>query len=859
MPNKLFRKSAVTRHHDDPDCVTTQRRRVSSSAFRFPFKYCLLSLSIFFLTISFAHAQVVPALSTVSPQGAQQGQNVDITLKGQNLDTATAVWFSGTGITAEIRQETQQAAVLFNGTGVSGRVPTDMQLVASLTIDPNAPLGIQQMRIVTPYGVSNAQNFVVGNLPEVKENEATEETEKSNYLELPVTVNGEITSIDDQDSFSFDLKKDVKLICEVTAQRIGSPLDSYLVLQDANGAEVANSGQGNGLDSLLNYTALETGKYTLHIRDIRYKGGNGFRYRLSIGELPYLETIFPLGGQRGTDNTIAVTGANLETVNAIQVSIGAETPTGEQTLRVKTASGLTSNSHPFSIGSLAEMGESEPNNAAEKANAVNAPITINGKIDKSGDVDRFAFEIKAPQLLVFQVEALRLSSQLDALLTLYGAEKQMEAKSVEKEQVLMVNDDASGADARIEWNFTEAGKYSVAIRDLNNQGGDAYSYRLNIRPLEPDFTLSAVVLDSQNRPSGLDSPRVSRGGTFTMQVNVSRRDRLRGPIRLHCPTLPKTFEVSPAVIEAGQNKALLTVTAPWDAPIGLMPFSIAGVCAVGNRQVERTATPSPMLLTVMEAPEFTLTLAEISTSVIHNKTVNLHVTANRRDDFTGPITLTVAGLPPRVTAKPVNIAEGKNEAVLSVRAGSFERREQFSVVPVPGINYISVFGTAKVDTETVSQSTPAIPLTILEAPFIVTVEPLRFSIVFPATVATNADATAVPQAGTVAIAANPNADTEPSLAAEADPPATKEAILTLTIVRQGGFTDEVTLTPLNLPDGFTTETVTIPVNETEVKVPLTVLGSLEDKTYQFKFRGAATINGKPFVQDSPILNAKIIH
>ena len=859
MPNKLFRKPAVARHHEDPDRVTPQRWQVSASAFHLPFTYWLLALSIFFLTISFAHAQVVPALSTVSPQGAQQGQNVKITLKGQNLDTATAVWFSGTGITAEIRQETQQAAVLFNGAGVSGRVPTDMQLVASLTIDPDAPLGIQQMRIVTPYGISNAQNFVVGNLPEINENEATEKTEKSNYLELPVTVNGEITSIDDQDSFSFNLKKDAKLICEVTAQRIGSPLDSYLTLQDAKGAEVANSGQGNGLDSLLNYTAPETGKYTLHIRDIRYKGGNGFRYRLSIGELPYLETIFPLGGQRGTDNTIAVTGANLETVSAIQVSIGAETPPGEQTLRVKTASGLTSNPHPFSIGSLAEIRESEPNNTVEKANAVNAPITINGKIDKSGDVDRFAFEIKAPQLLVFEVEALRLASQLDALLTLYGAEKQMEAKSAEKEQVLMVNDDARGSDARIEWNFTEAGKYSVAIRDLNNQGGDAYAYRLNIRPLEPDFALSAVVLDSQNRPSGLDSPRVSRGGTFTMQVNVNRLDRLRGPIRLHCPTLPKTFDVSPAVVETGQNKALLTVTAPWDAPLGLMSFSVAGVCAVGNRQVERTTTPSPMLLTVMETPEFTLTLAEISTSVTHNKTVNLHVTANRRDDFTDPITLTVVGLPPRVTARPVNIAEGKNDAVLSVKAGSFERREQFSVVPVPGINYISVFGTAKVDTETVSQSTPAIPLTILEAPFIVTVEPLRFSIVFPATVAAKEDTTPVAQGGIVAIAANPNTDTESSLAAETDPPLTKEAILTLTIVRQGGFTDEVTLTPIDLPDGFTTEAVTIPVNETEVKVPLTALASLEDKTYQFKFRGSATINGKVFVQDSPILNAKIIH
>ena len=844
-----------------------------------PIKHCLLLLSIFLLTISVAYAQVVPALSTVSPQGAQQGQNIEITLTGKNLDTVTAVWFSGKGITAEIKHGTQQAAVFFNGAGVSGRIATDAQLAASLTIAPDAPLGIQQMRIVTPYGVSNALNFVVGSLPEISEDEAIEKTEMSNWLELPVTVNGEIASIDDEDRFSFDLKKDARLICEVTAQRLGSPLDSYLVLQDANGAEVANSGQGNGLDSLLDYTALETGKYTLHIRDIRYKGGNGFRYRLSVGELPYLETIFPLGAQRGTDNAIAVTGANLGTVNAIQVAIDAETPKGQQTLRVQTPSGLASNSHPFSIGSLAEMGETEPNNTAEKANAVNAPVTINGKIDDSGDIDRFSFEIKEPQLLVFEVEALRLSSKLDALLTLYGAKKQMEAGTDMKtynaaeEQVLIVNDDASGTDARVEWNFTEAGKYSVAIRDLNNQGGETYPYRLNIRPLEPNFTLSAVVLDSQNRPSSLDSPRVSRGGTFTMQVNVGRLDRHIGAIRLHCPTLPKTFEVSPAVVEVGQNKALLTVTAPWDAPLGLMPFTVAGISAVGSRQVERTAIPAPMLLTVMEAPEFTLTLAEISTSVTHNKSVSLHVTANRRADFTGPITLSVVGLPPRVTAAAVNIAEGQNEAVLSVKAGSFERREQFSVVPVPGINYISVVGTAKVGRETVSQSTPAIPLTILEAPFIVTVEPLRFSIVFPATAAANlndsaslSDAAAIAQTGTLAIAANPTADlndsaslSEPSLDGKSEAPLTKEAILTLTIVRQGGFTDEVTLTPLDLPEGFTTEAVTIPVNETEIKVPLKVLGSLEDKTYQFKFRGSATINGKVFEQDSPILNAKIIH
>ena len=863
MPNMLFR----------------QRRRVHSPLSHLLTKQFSLVLWIFFLAVSFTYAQVqpplttVPTLTTVYPQGGQQGRSVEVTITGTNLGTATKVWFSGSGITAEIKEKTGQAAVLFNGAGVSGHIPTDGQLVAILTISSSAPLGVQQIRVVTPYGASNAGSFVVGNLREVVEDETAEAPKmESDWLALlPVTVNGKIDSIDDEDSFSFELKKDTRLICEVTAQRIGSLLDSYLVLKDANEMEVANSGLGDGLDSVLDYTALEAGKYTLHVRDIRYKGGDEYGYRLSIGELPYLETVFPLGGRRGTENTIAVTGANLETVESIQVSIGAETPAGEQSLRVQTPSGLATNVRPFAIGNWEEMIETEPNNTAGNANAVTTPITLNGKIDKSGDVDRFSFEIEEPQLLVLEVEALELSSKLDALLTLYGPGKPMGEASDEmawgdeKEQVLIVNDDPINAniltDARIDWNFEEAGKYSVTIRDLNNQGGESYAYRLNIRPLEPDCELSVIALNARNQVSPFDNPRVSRGSSVTLQVDVVRLDQFDGPIRLLCPALPKTFDVSPTIVPADQNRAMLTITAPWDAPLGLMPLSIVGVCAVGGRQIERIATPSPILLTVMDAPEFTLTLAEIGVSAVHNKSVNLHVTAKRRDDFVGPIELSVSGLPNRVsvlpdpiTTKPVTIAEGETEATLSVKAGSFERREEFSVLPIPGTSYISVTGTATVNGEIVKQSTPAIPLTVMEAPFIVTVDPLRFSIVFPAKA--KDDTVTVQDSGTVAIAANLTADAE---ATESEMPLTKEAILTLAIVRQGGFTDELTLTPIDVPEGFTTEGATIPVDETEIKVPLQALSSLKADTYEFKFRGTATINDKTFIQDSPILKVKIIH
>ena len=855
MSNTLFRKL---------------RRRVNATFSDLLTKQSFLVIAISLLTIGFAHAQVQPTLTAVFPQGGQQGRSVEVTLTGTNLGASTAVWFSGKGITAEIKEKTGQAAVVFNGAGVSGSIPSDAKLVALLTIDSDAPLGIQEIRAVTPYGVSNAGSFVVGNLREIIEEETSENspTMEADWLALPVTVNGTIASIDDEDSFTFQLKKDTRLICEVAAQQIGSLLDSYLVLRDTNGIEVANSGLGNAFDSVLDYTALETGKYTLHIRDIRYKGGDGYAYRVSIGELPYLETIFPLGGQRGTENTVTVTGANLDTVESIQISIGAETPAGEQSLRVQTPTGLATNPHPFTIGNWTEMMETEPNNTPGNATAVTTPITLNGKIDKPGDVDYFSFEVEEPQLLVFEVEGNKLSSNLDALLTLYGPGKSMVgseemAWNDDKEQVLMVNDDAvSGADARIDWNFEEAGKYSIAIRDLNKQGGETYPYRLNIRPLAPDCELSVVALDIRNQATAMDNPRVSRGSSVTLQVDVTRLDLFDGPIRLLCPDLPKTFDVSPTIVGTDQNRAMLTITAPSDAPVGLMPLSIVGVCAVGGRQIERTATPSPILLTVMDAPEFTLTLAEIGLSAVHNKTVDLHVTASRRDDFVGPIALSVSGLPNRVSAlpdpvstKPVTIAEGETEAMISVKAGTFERREEFSVLPIPGISYISVTGTATVNGEAVKQSTPAIPLTIVEAPFIVTVEPLRFSIVFPATVSAKSDATAVPNVETVALAANPAADTETTKNEDSQ---TKEAILTLTIVRQGGFTGEITLTPIDVPEGFATEAVTIPANETEAKVPLKALSSLMPETYEFKFRGSVMINDKTFEQESPIVKVKII-
>jgi hypothetical protein len=829
----------------------------------------------------------IPELTSISPQGGQRGTNVEIAFKGKNISKATALLFSGEGISGEIGEKTGEAAVFFSGEGISGHIPNDSRLVAQVTIAPNAALGMREVRLVTPKGVSNAQPFVVGDLPEVGEIEPNSEPSAANWINLPTTVSGVIDSVDDQDFFRFNAKAEQRLICDVTASRMGSLLDSFLALFGPDGVEIASNDIANGLDSLIDYTIPMEGEYTLRIRDLRYKGGEEFVYRLSVGELPYLDSIFPLGGRRGTENTIAVSGRNLADValmqvsiapNApnslkegvdddwsMQVSIAPDAPLGVQDVRVMTPSGLSTNSYPFMVGDLPEFVETEPNNTREQvtsddagANTVTSPIIINGQIELEEDVDYFIFTAEKGQRLIFEVTAQRLGSKLDALLTLFDkVETEDKAEDSDattdsstatqpEDGTLAVNDDTMGSEARIDYTFEEAGDYAIAIRDLNNQGGPDFAYRLSITPLRSDFRFTVTP----------DNPRICRGDSTSLTLEVSRIDEFDGPLRFALHNLPKDFAVSPTILEPGQMQALITLTAPPDAPLGFLPISLIGIGAIHNRRVERKAEPDPIFLTVMEAPQFVLEVAEVGLSIVQSREAPLHVIVNRKQGFIGPIALSVVGLPENSEASESILAEGETEATVTIKAGSFFRRELFSVLPPAGTQHIAVTGSATINNEPVIHTTPALPLTIIEAPFVVTVTPLRQSIILPAVspVTESPEGSHTPSEHlTASVSEAGDTITETSTKE-----VTEQAILTVTVSRQGGFTDKIDVVPIDLPAGFTVSEVSIPEHETEVKMTLTASDALEADTYDIKFTGSGMINGQQFEQESPTVAVKIV-
>ena len=78
------------------------------------------------------------------------------------------------------------------------------------------------------------------------------------------------------------------------------------------------------------------------------------------------------------------------------------------------ASGL----RPYIVGTLPEVMEKEPNDEPRKAQKIEgSTVVVNGKLEKNGDVDCFAVELKKGQTLVASLEAHdTLRSPMDGML-----------------------------------------------------------------------------------------------------------------------------------------------------------------------------------------------------------------------------------------------------------------------------------------------------------------------------------------------------------------------------------------------------------------------------------------------------------
>jgi hypothetical protein len=448
-------------------------------------------------------------------------------------------------------------------------------------------LGERELRLLTGAGLTNPISFHIGQLTEYSETEPNNKAPDRGFNgPVPVVFNGQILP-GDVDRFQFEAVEGTGLVVATSARTLIPHLadavpgwfQATLALYDPNGNEVAYVDDYRfNPDPILYYEIRESGPYVLEIKDAIYRGREDFVYRLTVGEMPFVTSVFPLGGPAGERTTIELEGWNLPVDKLTLVTTGKKQGTHPIFVR---KDGQVTNFVPFSLSDLPDRSETEPNNDCDTAHEIKVPVIVNGRGEDSGDWDVFRFEGRAGDEIVAEVKARRLESPLDSVLVLTDSNGLQ----------IAVNDDFEDkglgllthhADSRLGVTLPSDGVYYLRLGDTQNNGGRAFGYRLRISPLQPDFELRVV-------PSSINA---RAGATVPITVYALRRDGFSGDISLRLVDPPRGFILSGAWVPAGRDSIQLTLTVPpaqFPAPLSL---NMEGIAEIAGKKIRRPAIPA---------------------------------------------------------------------------------------------------------------------------------------------------------------------------------------------------------------------------------------------------------------------------
>ncbi len=483
-----------------------------------------------------------------------------------------------------------------------------------VAIAADAEPGGRVLRVESRRGLSNPIRFYVGQLPEFCEDAPGLVPEAQDYpsplrfppkvtteITLPAVVNGQIIPREpdyvdwrakrftpgDADRYRFAAHKGQRLVVAAAARELVPYLadavpgwfQATLTLYDDQGNELAyHDDYYFHPDPVLLFEVPEDGQYTIEIKDAIYRGRPDFVYRIRIGELPFVTSIFPLGGRAGGQTAVELTGWNLPT-DTLTMDTSEKLP-GIHALSVQTED-ATSNTVPFAIDTLPECLEAEPNDASSDAQAVELPSIVNGRIDHPGDWDVFRFQGRSGEQVVAEVTARRLASPVDSVLELTDAAgKRVAFDDDHEDKADALN--THHADSRIHVTLPADGTYYLRLGDAQHAGGSEYAYRLRISPPRPDFALRVV-------PSAINAVAWK---LKPITIYALRKDGFDGEIAVSFRDDPEGVLIDGGLVPAGQDHVRVTLAlASWlvGEPIGL---HLEGRATIDGQEVVRTALPA---------------------------------------------------------------------------------------------------------------------------------------------------------------------------------------------------------------------------------------------------------------------------
>jgi hypothetical protein len=215
-------------------------------------------------------------------------------------------------------------------------------------------------------------------------------------------------------------------------------------------------------------------------------------------ESPTLDYIFPAGAERGSTNKVTIGGKfdpwppkvwadspgfQFEpgtNKGVFHVLVSSNALPGPHLVRIFNDDGASA-PKCFVIGTEPEISEVETNDTWKQAQQIETlPALINGRLEKSGDVDCFAVTLEGGKWLVASVDAYALGSPIDPHLAL------LDDRGI---RVAFNSDRPQSFDPFLAWKVEKAGTYILqlagfvqpAAAEIRLAGSAASIYRLDIR------------------------------------------------------------------------------------------------------------------------------------------------------------------------------------------------------------------------------------------------------------------------------------------------------------------------------------------------------------------------------------------
>ena len=673
----------------------------------------------------------------IYPTGAARGTTVEVTIGGQNLSRAVGVVVSGEGVSGELipppANQPQKRRKGRRNIGEEDNLQLADQVRFRLTVAPDAESGLRDLRLLLPNGITNRLYFEVGELPDVLEKEPNQE-EGTLVPSLPATLNGQVMR-SDVDRFRFVARKGQTLVARAKgrlfvpylADAVPGWFQPVMRIYDSRMKEVAyNDDYRYEVDPVIFFKVPEDGEYTVEIRDALFRGREDFVYRIDVGELPFITSIYPLGGTAGKKCDLLLRGVNLPK-SSLKLKPMEE---GKIPVTVKGKNGLTSNTMFFESGPQTQrrMDSNHPNFTIGTAAPVALGEVCDAVIDRPMRVHWYRVKVPARQPVVFEVMARRLGSPADMRMTLYDSKGKVLADvddTPDKEEYLLTHH----ADPQIIRRFQKEETCLLRLIESQGKGGEEYAYRLKVDKAEADFALNI-------EPSTIS---VAQGGSGMLNVIVLRKQQFRGPIDLHIEGLPEGFRVSSTRIPQGGQRSIVTITAPVNAEVAVVNPKIYGTAqSEDGKVVRRDAKPVETMMQafyythlmpidefrmeVIEKLPFSLSIEESGRplALAVDKKVPLKVKVHRDEGYNEPITLMMRSSERGVKAEAVIVEPGQTEAELFLECKVARPRLVTTQLVVSGVVKASskrIAGQARnAFVAAINAFTPAITATLPVAP-----------------------------------------------------------------------------------------------------------------------------------------------